>query len=60
MRIVEILSNGSLNFTLKKVSKLKQLIVYEKDNKNFSLNKKPFIKINIKSNYSFLYRKKYI
>ena len=60
MKLVEILSNGCLNFTLKKVSKLKQLIVYEKDNKNFSLNKKPLTEVNIKSNYSFLYRKKYI
>jgi len=60
MKRAEILSNGSLNFTLKKVSKLKQLRMYEKDNKNFSLYKKPLTKLHLKSNYSFLYRKKYI
>ena len=60
MKLVEILSNGSLNFAFKKISKFKQFIVYEKDNKNFSLNKKPLTKVNIKSSYSFLYRKKYI
>jgi len=60
MRIVEILSNGSLNFTFKKFFNSKQFLIYEKDNKNLSLNKKPLAKSHTKLNYSFIYRKKYI
>ena len=59
MKRIEIFSDGSLNFTYSYFSKSKQWVVFEKDNKNFSLNKKSLMKLNKKLNYFSSYRKKY-
>jgi hypothetical protein len=55
-KIIKILSDGSLNFIY--FSNAKQLLVNEKDNKNFSLSKKQ--NINKTQFKEFLnYKKKY-
>jgi len=39
-KIIIILSDGSLNLSFTYFSNFKQLLINEKDNKNFNLNKK--------------------
>lgn len=39
-KVIIILSNGSLNLSFIYFSNFKQLLINEKDNKNFNLNKK--------------------
>lgn len=38
LKLIQIFSNGSLNYSYD--TKVSQVVVYEKDNKNFYLNKK--------------------
>jgi len=40
MKFLKILSNGSLFFDFDNTVKIKQIVLFEKDNKNFYLNKK--------------------
>lgn len=59
-KCIEVFSDGSLNFCLNKSVSSKKLRIYEKDNKNFFLNKKKKM-ANIKnSNYSSKYKNQYL
>jgi hypothetical protein len=60
VKIIQILSNGSLNFCYMNFLKPKQFTFYEKDQKNFYLNKKTIDKGEIKSDYFSEYKKKYL
>ena len=57
-KILILLSNGSLSLSFNYFSNSKQLLVNEKDNKNFSFIKKNVSKI--KTNESSNYKKKYL
>lgn len=58
-KVLEILSDGSLNFSYKCFLNSKQLLVYEKDNKNFNLNKKKNVK-ELHSEFYSEYKKRYL
>jgi hypothetical protein len=60
MKIIQVLSNGSLNFSYRKPSKFKQLLFYEKDYLNSFFSNKKKVKTTAKSNYSLEFRKKFI
>lgn len=59
IKTISILSDGSLYFSFKPYLNFKQLSVFEKDNKNFNLNKKNRIK-ETHSEFSSEYKKKYL
>ena len=59
MKFIKILSNGSLFFDFENVAKIKQIIFFDKDNKNFYLNKKEKT-YKIKSENFLNYKKKYL
>jgi len=59
LKVINILSDGSLNFSYKCFLNSKQFLVYEKDNKNLNLNKKKAVK-KINSEFSSGYKKKYL
>jgi len=59
LKVLDILSDGSLNFTYKCFLNSNQLLVYEKDNKNFSLNKKKSVK-EFHSEFYSEYKKRYL
>ena len=59
MKFIKILSNGSLFFDFENVTKIKQIILFDKDNKNFYLNKKEKT-YQIKSENFLNYKKKYL
>jgi hypothetical protein len=58
-KIVQIFSNGSLNFSYKIYNDLQFINFYNKDNKNFYLNAKKQIN-QIKNSDFFNYKIKYI
>jgi len=58
-KTVNLLSDGSLNIFFKGFLSNKQLVVNEKDNKNFYLNKKKIVK-KVHSELSTEYKKKYL
>ena len=59
LKILSLSSDGSLNFSYKYFINPKQLLVYEKDNKNFALNiKKSTKKFN--SEFHSEYKKQYL
>ena len=58
-KVINISSDGSLNFFYNSFLNSKQLLVFEKDNKNFILNKKKVVK-KIQSEYYSKYKKKYL
>jgi hypothetical protein len=58
-KTVNLLSDGSLNIAFKGFLSNKQLLVNEKDNKNFYLNKKKIVK-KVHSELSTEYKKKYL
>lgn len=61
LKITAIFSNGSLNIFYKPLSKNNKLFnIYEKDNKSLKFNNKQKSLVEIKSNSSLKYRKKYI
>lgn len=58
-KAIKILTNGSLNFSFTYFLSSKQILVNEKDNKNFILNKKQTI-YKIQSKEFSKYKKKYL
>lgn len=58
-RVIQLSSDGSLNFCYKSFLNSKQLLVFEKDNKNFILNKKKVV-TKIQSESHSEYKKKYL
>jgi hypothetical protein len=59
-KYIEVFSDGSVNFRFNSFVDLKKLKIYEKDHKNFFLNKKKKI-TNIKnSDYSSKYKNQYL
>jgi len=58
-KTVNLLSDGSLNIYFKGFLSNKQLLVNDKDNKNFYLNKKKIVK-KVHSELSTEYKKKYL
>lgn len=59
-KCIEVFSDGSVNFCFNNPVSLKKLKIYEKDNKNFFLNKKKKMS-NIKnSDYSSKYKNQYL
>jgi hypothetical protein len=57
-KYVQILSDGSLNFSYSNEFKFTQCVVYEKDNRNFHLNKKQKM-LATQTESSSGYKKKY-
>lgn len=58
-KYAQILSDGSLNFSYNNAFKFTEYILYEKDNRNFHMNKKQ--KVSVTQNESSLsYKKKYV
>jgi len=58
-KFIQILSDGSLNVCYKYYSNTKQVSIFEKDNKNFHLNKKSITsKIQLESSSN--YKKKFL
>lgn len=55
-KCVRILSDGSLNISYKYYSNPKKILIYEKDNKNFYLNKKKILN-NVSMESSSNYKK---
>ena len=55
---VQILSDGSLNFSYNNVFKFTKCVLYEKDNRNFHLNKKQKVS-TLQTESSSSYKKKY-
>jgi len=58
-KILFLLSDGSLNFSYKYFLNTKQFLVYEKDNKNLTLNKKKSAK-KLHSELYSEYKKQYL
>jgi hypothetical protein len=56
---MQILSDGSLNFSYSNAFKFTKCIVYEKDNRNFHLNKKQKVSV-MQNESSSSYKKKYV
>jgi len=59
LKVLNILSDGSLNFSSKCFINSKQLLVFEKDNKNLNVNKKKDVKEMSFESHSE-YKKKYL
>jgi len=59
IKTVLLLSDGSLCFSSKNYLNSKQILAYEKDNKNFNFNKKKVVK-ETHSGFSSEYKKKYL
>ena len=59
IKTISILSDGSLSFSSKSYLNSKQLLVHEKDHKNFYFNKKKKLK-EVHSDFSSKYKKKYL
>lgn len=58
-KVINILSNGSLSFSFKSALNSRQLLINEKDNKNFHINKKKVVK-EVYHELSSEYKKKYL
>lgn len=58
-KYLQILSDGSLNFSYNNAFKPTQCILYEKDNRNFHLNKKQKVAVT-QSESSSNYKKRYL
>lgn len=58
-KYLQILSDGSLNFSYNSVFKFTKCVLYEKDNRNFHLNKKQKVSI-LQTESSSSYKKKYV
>lgn len=58
-KAIKILTNGSLNLSFTYFLNSKQVLVNEKDNKNFLLNKKQIV-YKIQSKEFYQYKKKYL
>lgn len=58
-KYVQILSDGSLNFSYNNAFKFTKCVLYEKDNRNFHLNKKQKVSM-LQTESSSSYKKKYV
>ena len=58
-KYVQILSDGSLNFSYNNAFKFTNCILYEKDNRNFHLNKKQKVS-TVQTEFSSSYKKSYV
>jgi hypothetical protein len=58
-KYVRILSDGSLNFSYNNAFSNNNCVLYEKDNRNFHLNKKQKISI-VRTESSLNYKRKYV
>lgn len=58
-KYVQVFSDGSLNFSYNNGFKLTKCFLYEKDNRNFHLNKKKEVSV-IQNESSSSYKKKYV
>ena len=59
-KCIEVFSDGSVNFRFNNSVPLKKLKIYEKDNKNFFLNKKRKMNNIENSDYSSKYKNQYL
>jgi len=58
-KCLQILSDGSLNFSFISIFEKNKYVVYEKDNRNFHLNRKRKTSV-LQSESSLKYKKKYV
>jgi hypothetical protein len=60
LKLAQVFSNGSVHFCANTFFVLEQIIFLEKDNKNFQLNKKTFLKNKLNSDYNNKFKTKYL
>lgn len=58
-KYIQILSDGSLNFSYTNTFKLSNCVLFERDNRNFHLHKKQKVSV-IQTESSSNYKKKYV